>query len=1388
MPNKSLRKSGGASNGKSIEDERKRSRYLNPRLFQLIPQIDGISEDLSFLSADPQLMEILNQQNSNKKKLKTGKRNTRNREQKYDVIAKKFLSPWGENLTVGCTAEQRLADEFIVNRTTIMYNNGSSEKNVKNNRIDSNKTDRSPFICSISVPPSSSLKMKELLRLFFVASRGKFMSKKISDDDLSLLRDSMKQVKTNNNNKKDTVSSVRRQQQKNNISSFSILFAPWFDITKWFSLSSYIVNCFEIALWRHFLISRCNKLKENCPVVSLHPVEISLQSLSQDSRALVNKSLFQAIQLACIDVLRQPEINQGQPKMYLLEDSILWNIFQTIGNKFVAGDDFYGSILSCFCRWYCVEKQKQFQSVQNSDSTSNQINDVFKWIRQNIILVPVTEIGTSYDKFRLMIQKRLSRILTEAIQQEHLQNLMQDISMEEKTKAKTTKKKNKKSKSKKKAKAQAKIIADQKKVVSTEKIEEANLDSSKVTPVERNIEMKDHNTLKLETISYDVSEEENDHKFLLVQKAHGKKKKAVKTCKIKGYAPSNNRQTRKTQQTPVNIKPPPKVIQQPQPEPQSKSKSPRTWSNHNTTKRNKESSQVPVPSSYKAVITGDVVGDCNGSTNENMNSSETNIPKSKDELELEHDFYRRSSEAYKPKNIETNHQDSIYNESLTYEPLTPGRYELEQQQYDDYQSLQQHYLSSYGGSVPPSLFDYFHHNNYPPSYFDVTLKASGAFDGWLGVKKLQQRETSLFAEFFNAPSVHNGHEDEKFIASSTAASIASSSGDEEDEERDLEVEVDIADVDPDDGENKLGYEGLIESAHEAKEKGLITDRFESNLDFPQNEPLETQSVNSFTSSLSDSQHHLSSPFPDNNSGSKEVSDDFFQREDEPEPKCKVHDDSSPNSSPSSPPTPPPQLSPLQVSLADLPELRKRATSLDLRRVLGGNSDDLCRSPGTSSLQIEPPPLALMGGSLPSSPIQSSSPTLKKNLPSSWSRDDLRIAILTERPKSHKKYLDKLSLSQHQKLNTKISGNQTTGSTNSSNRKLRRRPSSNFGVPKSTSGKKFNFLTKHSVSDNSYHHHRFMPSLDNAHFKRGSAFSDCALQMTPSQETAVYQASSCKSEYSEKETMSNKKKSAQAPSVEKDGGNSTITSDMMRDEDYNDVNILREERDAYRDMCLTLGAEIANLRNRLSLERGMRSNIYPRNNSASSGIMYSSPLTTVVPQTHHSIGQNYNNNMMNKTTSSSYDPEHIPPFFFQAPPSRRTICALSDVGVLRHEHDHYSVRSEEEKGISGMRRSSSTGTATLVGSDCDRSILTTDGQQEQQQQNYSYANSNSAGAGFRSCASNSNVCLQRDPIFSNSVHAIHSRLSKDISNFLRNTMKQLKKQEGARHLALKRLSR
>jgi hypothetical protein len=134
------------------------------------------------------------------------------------------------------------------------------------------------------------------------------------------------------------------------------------------------------------------------------------------------------------------------------------------------------------------------------------------------------------------------------------------------------------------------------------------------------------------------------------------------------------------------------------------------------------------------------------------------------------------------------------------------------------------------------------------------------------------------------------------------------------------------------------------------------------------------------------------------------------------------------------------------------------------------------------------------------------------------------------------------------------------------------------------------------------------------------------------------------------------------SVTKDGS-TTITSALSQRESE-EVLALREERNSYRDMCLTLGAEVAKLKNLLAVSRG------PSAVVQGSGFSPPQPFQA----------------------GFSLDPESVSSAF----PRARTLAAMSDAG---YRGDHESLASEEDtcaRMKADVRNSSSV--ATLAGSD------------------------------------------------------------------------------------------
>jgi Nucleotidyltransferase domain/Cid1 family poly A polymerase len=205
---------------------------------------------------------------------------------------------------------------------------------------------------------------------------------------------------------------------------------------------------------------------------------------------------------------------------------------------------------------------------------------------------------------------------------------------------------------------------------------------------------------------------------------------------------------------------------------------------------------------------------------------------------------------------------------------------------------------------------------------------------------------------------------------------------------------------------------------------------------------------------------------------------------------------------------------------------------------------------------------------------------------------------------------------------------------------------------------------------------------------------------------------------------------------------TITSALSHNREPEEIATLREERNSYRDMCLTLGAEVAKLKTMLAAQQA-----------------------TTVAQPAFEYGAPFGHPMHQP---ASFDPNGMQPFFYGIKRGQR-LGPMSDAGVVRGG-DHESQISEDDnfetrsKTRTDMTRSIPSG-ATVVGSDAS----------------VDFNNSNSALQN----AGPVNSMPVDDPMH---MHGLQSRLTKDILRFLDNINAQLKRQDKTRRVAVERFSR
>lgn len=180
-----------------------------------------------------------------------------------------------------------------------------------------------------------------------------------------------------------------------------------------------------------------------------------------------------------------------------------------------------------------------------------------------------------------------------------------------------------------------------------------------------------------------------------------------------------------------------------------------------------------------------------------------------------------------------------------------------------------------------------------------------------------------------------------------------------------------------------------------------------------------------------------------------------------------------------------------------------------------------------------------------------------------------------------------------------------------------------------------------------------------------------------------------------------------------------------------------ERNSFRDMCLTLGAEVAKLKAMLAAQTA----------------------TPTIPYQESFNQPTYN--------PGSFDPHSMPPFFHGMQRGQRN-GAMSDAGI--HRVGDYESQVSEDEGFDAISRSRMdatkqiSSTATVAESDTSIDITA------------SVIQGGLTG---------------RIPEFDASpVHGLQlqSRLTKDITRFLNATRTQLQKQENKRRVAVERFSR
>ena len=633
------------------------------------------------------------------------------------------------------------------------------------------------------------------------------------------------------------------------------------------------------------------------------------------------------------------------------------------------------------------------------------------------------------------------------------------------------------------------------------------------------------------------------------------------------------------------------------------------------------------------------------------------------------------------------------------------------------QGDQQQMLSA---EQPNSQHDW--NNTSASPLFDVigmSLNLGGTYHEWGGMKKYQSREKSLFAEFFNNVSSTQKNIDELLMAASTAASIASSSGDE--------VQYDMQQVD-EDVENEATASAEIGD----DSKSILSDDDKYYVMTNVSEPKSP--VSSSVSKQRDEDIHSCKEKKDR-APILPLSQSPTIIEKGGNNTSQLENEAAQSPPPSEPPTPPPQLSPIQVSLADIKKLRKQNTE-EIRKEFEKAMSLACSSPVQVAGSLR---------SLPSSP--------KTGPKRTWSRDDLRLQsfngdeLLRRRPRGLSRHADVTALSYRNAVLSIAKSERKASSACSHDGLAKCTHDGNSGdsVASTLTGKHRPLVdgTKTGIAAQP---RKLSPK---GCLAEGGLHMNCAQSETALEGHDDSIPWSVTPKAAHHEEMDN-------ATATKDGA-TTISSGHSQ-QDADETTLLRDERNSFRDLCLTLGAEISKLKNQMACN-----SLYPE-----------------MPYPSSSIQQPYNYG------TSSYGPGFMPPFHHGTQyGTNRTMAAMSDAGVF---HQDVAMSEDGTADITQGTLNAAENAGFLWTSNPNKSDHvrqtsaggTRTGSDACSTENGPVCQGSVAFSGFRS--------TQRDNLVSVSPHGLQSRLSKDIESFLRAITAQLKKQEIRRLAATQRLSR
>ena len=596
-------------------------------------------------------------------------------------------------------------------------------------------------------------------------------------------------------------------------------------------------------------------------------------------------------------------------------------------------------------------------------------------------------------------------------------------------------------------------------------------------------------------------------------------------------------------------------------------------------------------------------------------------------------------------------------------------------------------------------------------------------DGWGRSNRFPSRERSILTEFFIEQELADAHRLERITASFTAASLASST--DKNNEDTLSIS-DICLISLDNG-SEAPASGI---ASDIASTGVSAEEFPALGVYPEehtdsHELLEEDTaVQGETEAEADVKKAANPEYID-----EKITEDVSHRNIEAR-----------SVTPEAPATPSPRLSPILLSLDDLRDIRTGTKSV-------GNGDNLAQGASAS-----------VPSSLPSSPVDQS----KRRLRSSRSRENLRVKSFRDDHEFVRSYRRNRTVEESLTYRNVAAGSAnvkaraTRSVSSDSFRKAPKRESRSAFMPRKTEPTPDNCTCSENeveLRDESQNSSggalsyrnvaaKSVKSVFAGSFLRNGAdrkFASLGKDHQPQRELCARSETAIEGHEDYQNLHDSRRSLPDNPdniTVGGKDGSTTITSAMSHRESEETSN-LREERNTFRDMCLTLGAEVAKLKNQLAAQQA-----YP--------------------------AFDYTQGYVQPTLfgAASFDPECMPPFFQKG----QAVGAMSDAGVHRGEYESQFSEDEDQFGKvayaeNGRRLSSGH---TLAGSDV--SIEPTSS---------SHALQGPVGLP---------APLSKDSHGAGTGAGLQTRLTQDIFRFVASTDIQHRKLDRTRNAAVERMTR